>query len=63
MFQTSLVELRNGIMFFREVWSRDNVRLCISGYAKILRTHNLGEKAAETGSGQAPRPVGLAAFV
>jgi hypothetical protein len=24
MFQTSLVELRTGIMFFREVWLRDN---------------------------------------
>ena len=30
---------------------------------QLLRIHNLGEKGAETGFGQAPALVGLAAFV
>jgi hypothetical protein len=30
MFQTSLVELWNGTMFFREVWLRDNIEKALT---------------------------------
>jgi hypothetical protein len=39
------------------------IRRPFHSHVQFLRIHNLGEKAAETGSGQAPRPVGLAAFM